>query len=475
MVLRFLLALLLATAPAFAQPQQVPDCTVDVAVSAQLALDIVYRCRASGPLSFEPAGERTAPYVREAPAGRLDPVNGLVEARYRFDLSGFARAINSPAEGIQRGRGVLAPLGAWLLEPRGYQKVPTIDIRVVTPADMLFASGLPRVGDAWRLANATVHFAGYAAIGKLELHELAVPAVGSLRASRPNSGQATKDGVLRLAMLEGFAEAARPQIVDWVKRTIEAESNYWHGFTADQMLVGLVPMPRTGVGFGRTQPGGGVTIMMELGESIDSRRLFNDWVLVHELIHSGMPFIRGRGTWFMEGSATYIEPIIRARAGWKTEEEVWMEWLRDMPQGEGVFARGLSQANGRENYWGGAIFMLLADLAIRRDSDGAKGLEDCIAGALWRGLGGADRVGMDTYAQACDAATGTKAMSALLDRHFHNAQPVELAALWKELGVALVGNRIALDDSAPQARWRKMIVMGPPGQPPRPVKLPWQS
>jgi len=241
------------------------------------------------------------------------------------------------------------------------------------------------------------------------------------------------------------------------------------------MLVGLVPMPRTGVGFGRTQPGGGVTIMMELGESIDSRRLFNDWVLVHELIHSGMPFIRGRGSWFMEGSATYIEPIIRARAGWKTEEEVWMEWLRDMPQGEGVFARGLSQANGRENYWGGAIFMLLADLAIRRDSDGAKGLEDCIAGALWRGLGGADRVGMDTYAQACDAATGTKAMSALLDRHFHNAQPVELAALWKELGVALVGGRIVLDDSAPQAKWRKMIVMGPPAQPPRHVKRPWES
>jgi predicted metalloprotease with PDZ domain len=146
-----------------------------------------------------------------------------------------------------------------------------------------------------------------------------------------------------------------------------------------------------------------------------------------------------------------------------------------MPQGEGVFARGLAQASGRENYWGGAIFMLLADLAIRRDSNGAKGLEDCFAGALWRGLGGADRVGMDVYAQACDAATGTKSMSALLDRHFYNAQPVELAKLWKELGVSLVGGRIALDDSAPQAKWRKTIVMGPPNQPPKLVKLPWQS
>jgi hypothetical protein len=474
MLLRSLLVLLLGIAPAFAQPLQVPDCTADVVVSEQLALDVVYRCRAGQPLSFEPMGERPVPYLRDAPSGRIDPVNGLVEARYRFDLSGFARATNSPAEGIQRGRGVLAPLGAWLLEPRGYQKMPVIDIRVRTPAGMIFASGLPRAGDAWRLANATVRFAGYTAIGKVELHELAVPAVGSLRASQQNSGQPSRQGVLRLVLLEGFAEATRPMIVDWVKRTVEAESNYWHGFTADEMLVGLVPMPRNSVGFGRTQPGGGVTIMIEVGEAIDSRRLFNDWVLVHELIHSGMPFIRGRATWFMEGSATYIEPIIRARAGWKTEQEVWMEWLRDMPQGEAVFARGLSQASGRENYWAGAIFMLLADLAIRRDSNGAKGLEDCFAGALWRGLGGGDRVGMDAYAQACDEATGTKVMSALLDRHFYNAQPIELAKLWKELGVALVGGRIALDDSAPQARWRKMIVFGPPGQPTKPVKLPWE-
>ena len=467
---RTLAILLLGTAPAFAQPVQVPDCTADVTVHEQLALDVVYRCRSDQPISFEPDSERTAQYARDAPSGRIAPVNGLVEVRYRFDLSSFARAVNSPVEGIQRGKGVLAPLGAWLFEPRGYQKIPTIDIHVHTPEGMIFSSGLPRVGDAWRLAGATVRFVGYTAIGKIELHELPVPAVGSLR-----PGEAKKEGVLRLALLEGFGETTRPAVIDWVKRTIEAESNYWHGFTADRMLVGLVPMPRNGVGYGRTQPGGGVSIMVEVGDAIDARRLFNDWVLVHELIHSGMPFLRGRSTWFMEGAATYIEPIIRARAGWKTEEEVWHEWLTQMPQGEGVFARGLSQANGRENYWGGAIFMLLADTAIRRDSDGAKGLEDCFGGALWSGMDGAARVGLDAYAQACDAATGTKSMSTLLDRYFYNTQPVELATLWKELGVALVGDRVVLDDSAPQAKWRKMIVMGPPSQPPKPVKLPWPS
>src|SRR4051812_17920624 len=207
---RTLAILLFGTVPAFAQPAQVPDCTADVTVHESLALDVVYRCRSDQPISFEPDSERTAQYARDAPSGRIAPVNGLVEARYRFDLSGFARAVNSAVEGIQRGKGVLAPLGAWLLEPRGYQKIPTIDIHVHTPEGMIFSSGLPRVGDAWRVAGATVRFVGYTAIGKIELHELPVPAVGSLRL-----GEQKKEGVLRLALLEGFGETTRPTVVDW--------------------------------------------------------------------------------------------------------------------------------------------------------------------------------------------------------------------------------------------------------------------
>ncbi len=79
------------------------------------------------------------------------------------------------------------------------------------------------------------------------------------------------------------------------------------------------------------------------------------------------------------------------------------------------------------------------------------------------------------YAAACDRAVGGKTMSDLVDRYYRSAQPVDLAALWKELGVALVGGRIVLDDSAPQAKWRKMIVMGPPSRPTPHVKLPWES
>jgi hypothetical protein len=64
-------------------------------------------------------------------------------------------------------------------------------------------------------------------------------------------------------------------------------------------------------------------------------------------------------------------------------------------------------------------------------------------------------------------------MSALIDQHYNKAVAVDLEALWKEIGVSLVGGRVALDERAPSARWRKLIVPGI--LPPRRVKLPWES
>lgn len=488
MFIRFAAALaasLIVSLPASSQPVAAPDCTVDGTLASNdgLKLDLTYRCRSTTALTFHADGDRMAGKVLDFRDGaghqptpssngwRVEARNGVVEAHYRYDLTAYARAVDSPSTAVQRGDGVLSLLSGWLLEPRGYERAPTIDIRIVPAAGLSFTTGLPKVGDAWRLANTTVRFAGYTALGRLSLQDIAVPAPGSLR-----PGAAPQDGVVRLAILDGISDSGRAEILDWVRRTVEAEANYWQGFTAKQMLIGLVPVAtRSGVGFGRTVPGGGATIMVEIGKDVERRRLFNDWVLVHEIVHTGMPFIRGRGTWLMEGAATYVEPIIRARAGWKTEEEVWKEWIDHMPQGIAAFSNSLANASGRQNYWAGATFMLMADIGLRRATEGAKGLEDCLGGVLWGGLDATQRASVEEFAQACDRATGTTVMSGLVDRHYIKEQPVDLAALWRELGISVVGGRIVTDDGAPAAQWRKLIVMGNPGRPPRRVKLPWES
>ena len=462
--MNFRLFLLLAALafPATAQPIAVPDCTVDADLAADLKLQVRFHCRSTGPITFEPESRRMAAYV-----SGLTVAGG--EARYQFDLRAYASAVDSPTAAVLRGDGVLATLSSWLLRPRGYAQLPIIDIRVRAADGMGFAAGLPKAGDAWRLAGTSVGFAGYSALGRLSFTDIAVPVPGSLR-----SGVARQDGVLRLAILDGVTGVSRDELIDWVRRTAEAESNYWQGFTARQMMVGLVPMAgKRGVGFGRTVSGGGATVMVEVGVDTERRRLFNDWVLVHELVHTGMPFIDGNGTWLMEGAATYVEPIIRARAGWKTEEEVWMEWVKDMPQGAQALASGLQNASGRANYWAGATFMLLTDLSIRRATNGAKGLEDCLGGVLWGGIGAQHRMGIADYAAACDHATGVAVMTDLVNSHYAIGTPVPLATLWRELGVGMVGDRIVLDDTAPGAQWRKMIVFGT--KPARRVKLPWES
>jgi hypothetical protein len=486
LLLSTLLAALALTASAQAQPVAAPDCTADVDLSSAggLKVGVVYRCRADGPVTFRAPNAKGVASVLAftdasgkpvAPSDRgwtVAPVNNLVEAHYKVDLLGYARAVDDPTMAIARGEGVYTLLEGWLFEPRGYENAPMIDIRIVhADPGLSFATGLPKVGDAWRLLGPPLRFAGYSAVGKFTLKDIAVPMPGSLR-----PGQPKRDGVLRLAIFDGFSAGGPADLTDWVQRTAEAESNYWKGFTAPELLLGLLPMPgQRGVGFGRTVPGGGASIMVEVGPEIDRRSLFGEWVLVHELIHTGMPFIDGRGTWLMEGAATFVEPVIRARAGWKTEAEAWKEWIDNMPRGAPAFANGLAYAAGNQNYWSGATFMLMADIGIRRATGGAKGLEDCLGGVLWSGVDARERASIPEFAVACDHATGSTVFSTLVDQHFSRPNPVDLPQLWKDLGVAEVAGRIVFDDTAPLAQWRKMVVMGAPGHPTPTVKLPFPS
>src|SRR5882757_3146680 len=214
----FAAALVLAVGcgAALAQPVAAPDCTVEVELSATgLQLDVLYRCRSASALTFRPDGERVAAKVLDfhdgaggqlAPSSsgwRVEPRNGLVEARYRFDLGGYARAVDTVSMAVLRGEGVLSSLSGWLLEPRGLRNPPVIDIHAKLPPGLQFQSGLPRVGDAWRLSGIPVRFAGYTAIGRFSVQDIAVPAPGSLL-----PGAARAEGVIHLVLLDGLAEAS---------------------------------------------------------------------------------------------------------------------------------------------------------------------------------------------------------------------------------------------------------------------------
>ena len=105
MVVRLLLAvLLLGTVPALAQPTVVPDCTADVTLHEALTLDVAYHCRSSQPLSFASEGERAQPFVSNFAGGRIEAVNGLVEAQQGDQQQHDGKR---PDQRAHRRRGVL--------------------------------------------------------------------------------------------------------------------------------------------------------------------------------------------------------------------------------------------------------------------------------------------------------------------------------------------------------------------------------
>jgi hypothetical protein len=480
------IALALAYAAAITHAQEAAsDCRVDVEITRNpsLTLDVTYTCRTTDSMTFMPATTTAREFVRDVRdangaeltmvASAWDAVarNGQARISYRVDLAALARTADAVPVAVARGDAVTAVLGTWLLQPRhGTVAVPlVIDIAArSSSADLLFVAGLPRVGEAWRLAGTTVYFAGYATIGAFALHVLPVSAPGSLA---PGSAPAPAAAPLRLAILPGEFTLPAAELVGWVARTMEAEANFWDGFPAPGLLITLVPSPgQARVGYGRVVPGGGASMAIEVGTAVGRAALYDDWVLVHETIHTAMPFITGRTGWLMEGAATWLEPIVRARAGWKREDDVWREWIENMPRGAGAYEQG-GPARG-SIYWSGALFMLLADIEARRATDGRVGIEDCLRGQLRAGPQAALRLPREAWVQRCDAALGVPIVAPLVARLVDRGEPVDLPALWRSLGVSLQDGRIIYDDAAPLAAIRRLIVVGHPSRPQRRVPLP---
>lgn len=455
-----------------------PDCTAQVDVEMIAARDdvpagpvlaVAMACRSSMPVQFFGDGSGAAaalksvrdgadrPIERDGGTWRVPPEAGVATLRYRLDLGALARAISSVSVAVSRGEAVLSVASTWLVEPRWQgTSEPSIDITVKTPPDTVFLAGLPESNGVWRLRGTTVRFMGYTVFGRAQAERLAVP---------PPAGMSDGDqAYIDLAILNGDFDVARGDLVEWVRRTALMTAGYWDGFTNRRMLVALLPSPgRRGVGYGRTVPGGGSTVMVQVGERSSRADLQNDWVLPHEFVHTGMPFLRGNGTWFMEGAATYVEPIVRARAGWKTEAEVWREWIENMPRGLSALDSGLE---GGSAYWGGALFFLLADIEIRRATAGAKGVEDCFRGARHEGgvMTPTQRWTVGEYVGRCDKALGAPLMAGMVARYVGTSHRIDLDALWRDLGVRLDGTTITTDDAAPLAAIRKTIVAGPPGR-----------
>ena len=272
-------------------------------------------------------------------------------------------------------------------------------------------------------------------------------------------------GTLNVGFAPGKFALPQSAVLGWIENSAKAASVYFGKFPVASAGVLIVPAPGGDVQGGSSFGFRGAAIRLVVGSDVTESELRDDWVAVHEMTHLALPDIREPYLWLAEGIATYVEPVARVQAGQLTAETIWGDMVRDMPKGLPERGdRGLDRTPtwGR-TYWGGAMFCLLADIAIRKRTGNKKGLQQALRGIVAAGGTIEQDWPVARIFSVGDKATGTAVLADLYKKMRDKPYTPDLDALWRDLGVSVQGGGVTFDDNAPLAPIRRAITGAPAG------------
>lgn len=367
---------------------------------------------------------------------------------YRYQLGRAAAHIDRFGFAAFRGGALLAPPSTWLIHPKGYAGTDLYRFVVTTAPGESFTSGVfsapagAAPGLAFEAPAELLFEAPYSGFGRFTQQSLSLDG-----------------GDLRLAVSQG-AGLSLPldALRSWIAKSAELVSEYYGRFPTREVSVMVLPVEGAAI-FGMELGNGGASILLFIGQELGADALAADWVMVHELFHLGFPTLERRHLWFAEGLSTYQGPITRTRAGLMTDEELWLGLLHGVPLGlPSAGGDGLDGTSswGR-TYWGGALFCLLADVAIRSRTHNARSLDDAARAIQRAGGDTSARWSIGRTLRVGDRATGGRTLRDLYGEHGARAAPVDLQAFWRRLGVRAAGDGVELDDDAEWAHVRRAI------------------
>ena len=314
----------------------------------------------------------------------------------------------------------------------------------------------------------------------LSLPAAAVPSsrAAQIRNSGPSHGRPVTSSTelhigsdrLHVDFAEGHLDLPQAAVLAWIETAARSVSVYYGRFPVPGAHILVVPRRGAegvleGTTWGDVRGYPALTRMV-LGEHTTAADLQDDWTMTHEFVHLALPSLADQHHWLEEGLATYVEPIARVQAGGLPAQRIWADMVRDMPKGEpGPGDQGLDRTHtwGR-TYWGGALFCLRADVAIREKTGNRRGLQDALRGILAAGGTIAVDWPIERVLRAGDAATGTTVLIDLYKEMATTPQPIDLNALWSKLGIHVNRQPIVFDASAPLAALRTSITARPPAE-----------
>ncbi|MFA5950200.1 MAG: hypothetical protein WC807_07945 [Hyphomicrobium sp.] len=275
-------------------------------------------------------------------------------------------------------------------------------------------------------------------------------------------------GVLNVGFAPGDLALPQQSFIAWITKSANAVSLYYGGFPVKSGRLLIVPVPGKGVRGGQAFGYRGAAIRLLVGRDSTEEDLIRDWKAVHEMVHLALPDVDQSHFWLSEGLAVYIESIARVQAGDLTEEKIWGDFVRDMPQGlPGAGDRGLdfTPSWGRR-YWGGAIFCLLADIEIRKRTGNQIGLQQALRGILAAGGTQEEDWTIEQVLSVADKAAGVNVLSELYRTMHDNPSAPDLDALWQDLGISTSSGGVMFDNTAILAPIRQAITARPAGAEP---------
>jgi hypothetical protein len=268
---------------------------------------------------------------------------------------------------------------------------------------------------------------------------------------------------LQVDVAAGALDLPIDSVIAHVQAAAAAISAYYGRFPVARARVLIIPEPdRSGIMQGTTwgdMAGFPGMTRIRIGQHTTQDDLNDDWMMTHELGHMAFPSLPDDQHWMEEGLATYVEPIARVESGELKPQQIWHDMMRDMHKGEPAEGdQGLDHTHtwGR-TYWGGAMFCLVADVEIRRQTGNKKGLQDALRAIVAEGGTIDHEWPLDKALAIGDKATGTHVLKEQYAKWKDAPVTVDLDKLWAELGIRRDGDAIEFVDDAPLAKIRVAI------------------
>ena len=275
------------------------------------------------------------------------------------------------------------------------------------------------------------------------------------------------DAGLTIAVEGPQADLSNAALTQYIVRAAETVALYYGHFPVPSAHIVISISPgRNGALQGTTwgdRDGFPALTKLRVGQGTTQADLDSDWIATHELVHMALASLPDSQHWLEEGVATYVEPIARVQNGQLSAQRIWGDMMAGMTHGEpqaGDLGLDRTHTWGR-TYWGGALFCLVADVEIRKQTDNKRGLQDALRGIVNAG-GTIDKDWpTERVLRIGDKATGTTVLEDLYRKWSRAPVEVDLTSLWSQLGISLVDGNVIFIDDAPLAAVRTAITTTP--------------